>query len=256
MTLTEQIVRDNAVPWFQSWFDSVHYHKLYGNRNEKEASDFIDVLIDYLQPDPGSSMLDLGCGAGRHSKHLSKKGYPVTGIDLSSSSIRAAKKWETESLQFIRRDMRDPFGTRCFDYIFNFFTSFGYFKTDYENHLVIRNIANALKDYGTVVMDFMNTNYVEERLVGQEQKEIDGIQYGIYRWVDEKFICKKIVIDEGMGFENVANEERVARFGLDDFKKMFRANGLMLESVFGDYHLCPFDLKTSPRLVMVARKIE
>ena len=59
-----------------------------------------------------------------------------------------------------------------------------------------------------------------------------------------------------MGFENVANEERVARFGLDDFKKMFRANGLMLESVFGDYHLCPFDLKTSPRLVMVARKIE
>ena len=186
MTLTEQIVRDNAVPWFQSWFDSVHYHKLYGNRNEKEASDFIDVLIDYLQPDPGSSMLDLGCGAGRHSKHLSKKGYPVTGIDLSSSSIRAAKKWETESLQFIRRDMRDPFGTRCFDYIFNFFTSFGYFKTDYENHLVIRNIANALKDYGTVVMDFMNTNYVEERLVGQEQKEIDGIQYRIYRWVDKK----------------------------------------------------------------------
>src|SRR5215211_5912070 len=110
------------LPWFKTWFDSVYYHRLYQNRNEKEACLFIDALIDELQPAKGSAMLDLGCGSGRHSKYFASKGYHVTGMDLAFSSIREASKHRHANLDFYQHDMRMPFGSRRFDYVFNFFT--------------------------------------------------------------------------------------------------------------------------------------
>ena len=129
MIHTKQIPPLKNIPWFKRWFNSTYYHKLYGNRNEQEASDFINKLNGNLQPVPGSTILDVGCGTGRHCRQLASKGFTVTGFDLASSSIREAKKFETASLHFFRHDMRSPFGLNQFDYAFNFFTSFGYFKT-------------------------------------------------------------------------------------------------------------------------------
>ena len=42
------------MPWFKDWFNSPYYHQLYFNRDEKEAAAFIDKLINYLKPAPGS----------------------------------------------------------------------------------------------------------------------------------------------------------------------------------------------------------
>ena len=254
MTITNTISPSGNIPWFKRWFDSAYYHKLYGKRDEQEAADFINELTGYLEPAPRSTILDLGCGAGRHSKQLASKGFVVTGIDLSSNSIRQARKWETESLHFFRRDMRAPFGYNQFDYVFNFFTSFGYFRTRHENNLVVRNVANALKNDGTLVLDYMNARHIEERLVPSEQKEIDGIHYHITRWMDDKFIYKKIIIDSEQAGEPFENVEQVARFTLDDFNRMFYINGLEVEEVFGNYGLDNFDLNSSPRLIMVVKK--
>jgi SAM-dependent methyltransferase len=256
MTITNPLSPIQSIPWFKHWFDSAYYHKLYGNRNEQEAADFIDELTGYMAPAPGSTVLDLGCGMGRHSRHLASKGFSVTGIDLSSSSIRHAKKWETQSLHFYRRDMRAPFGDNHFDYVCNFFTSFGYFKTKHENNLVVRNISNSLKSRGTLVLDYMNVQTAEQKLVPSEEKEIDGIHYRITRWVDEKFIYKKIVVDEEQAGEPFENIEQVARFTLGDFTRMFSINGLQIEEVFGDYQLNPFELHASPRLIVIARKMD
>ena len=77
-------------PWFKDWFNSPYYHLLYANRDNKEAAEFIDKLIDHLKPAPGATMLDVACGKGRHSIHLAEKGFDVTGIDLSEESIAEA----------------------------------------------------------------------------------------------------------------------------------------------------------------------
>ena len=76
--------------WFKDWFNSPYYHQLYFNRDDREAAAFIDKLINYLKPVPGSSMLDVACGKGRHSIQLANKGFDVTGIDLSNDSINEA----------------------------------------------------------------------------------------------------------------------------------------------------------------------
>ena len=78
--------------WFTSWFDSLYYHTLYKNRDEKEAQAFIDNLVAHLQIKKGSKLIDIACGKGRHAKYFNQKGMDVVGVDLSPNSISAAKK--------------------------------------------------------------------------------------------------------------------------------------------------------------------
>src|SRR5215470_3978830 len=99
LALLEQPRVDN---WFANWFDSPHYHQLYAHRSDAEAAGFIDALIDRLTPEEHASILDLGCGAGRHAKYLASKGFCVTGLDLSAASIRAARRSERPGLRFQR----------------------------------------------------------------------------------------------------------------------------------------------------------
>ncbi|NBY24868.1 MAG: SAM-dependent methyltransferase, partial [Chitinophagaceae bacterium] len=56
--------------WFSEWFNSPYYHLLYSHRDEEEAKEFINRLIDHLRPKQESRMLDVGCGRGRHSRQL------------------------------------------------------------------------------------------------------------------------------------------------------------------------------------------
>ena len=256
-TETLPVIKDsiaNNPAWFNTWFDTFFYHQLYGHRNEKEAADFIDNLLMEMQPPQGSRMLDLGCGAGRHAKHLASKGFDVTGLDLAASSIREARKFEKINLHFMRHDMREPFGNNQFDYVFNFFTSFGYFNLEEENNKVIANMAAALRQGGYLVIDYINSVYSEERLIPSEKKEIDGMVYHITRWMDEKNFYKKINIENlgpGKSYDYI---EQVAKFNIDEFNKMFLRNGLQLQNVFGNYNLDGFNNNSSPRLILLAKK--
>ncbi len=250
--VTLNAANDDA--WFSHWFDSSFYHQLYAHRDEHEAAGFIEALLEALQPPEKACMLDLGCGAGRHAKYLASKGYLVTGTDLASSSIRTAKKSATNNLQFYRHDMRMPFGNNRYDYVFNFFTSFGYFQNEDENNRVINNIYQALKPGALLVLDYINSCYSEERMVPEEIKEVDGIVYRISRWGDERFFYKKICIDILRPEGPLEYTEQVAKFDVHDFEVMFRSTGLCLEKVYGNYQLDDYDNNNSPRLILIARK--
>ena len=246
--------RDQNHAWFKQWFDSSFYHQLYANRDEKEAAAFIDELINELEPAADSRMLDLGCGSGRHSKYLASKGFDVTGIDLAASSVRQAKRSEREKLRFYRHDMRIPFGRNAFDIVFNFFTSFGYFDDPSEDLKVISNIYSALKPGGVLVMDYINPVAAEKKLKGSEEKEIDGFIYHITRWTTETHFFKKIRIENMEMAKPVEHIERVKKFSVEDFKNLFDQTGLQLEKVCGDYYLNEYDVQTSPRLILIAKK--
>ncbi len=241
--------------WFKDWFNSPYYHQLYFNRDNNEAAAFIDKLIDYLKPATGSTMLDVACGKGRHSVHLSNKGYDVTGIDLSDDSINEALNYETPTLHFYKHDMRLPFRINYFDYAFNFFTSFGYFKTRREHDNTIRTIAQSVKKDGIFVMDFLNVHYAEDNLVHQSEKEIDGINFIITKWFDETHFYKKIVVEDQSLQMPLTYTEKVAKFSLGDFTEMFAYQGMQLQEVFGDYKFGNYDVRKSPRMLMIAKKV-
>lgn len=242
-------------PWFKDWFNTPYYHQLYFKRDEKEAAAFIDKLIDYLKPATNSTMLDVACGKGRHSIHLSEKGFDVTGIDLSEDSINEALQHETETLHFYRHDMRLPFWINYFNYAFNFFTSFGYFNTRREHDAAIRTIAQAIKPGGTFVLDYLNVHYAEDHLMHKFDKEIDGMNFYITKWFDETHFYKKIVVEDEALEAPLEFTEKVAKFSLGDFTEMFAYQGMQLQEVYGDYSFCNYDVKKSPRMVMIAKKV-
>ena len=242
--------------WFKDWFNSPYYHQLYFNRDDNEAAAFIDKLIKYLKPLPDSSMLDVACGKGRHSIQLANKDFDVTGIDLSDDSINEALQSQTDKLHFYKHDMRLPFWINYFDYAFNFFTSFGYFKTRREHDNAIRTIAQAVKKDGFFVMDFLNVHYAEDHLIHQSEKEIDGINFIITKWYDETHFYKKVIVEDEALQEPLIYTEKVAKFSLGDFTEMFAYQGLQIQEVFGDYVFSNYDVKKSPRMLMIAKKMK
>ena len=240
--------------WYKEWFNSPFYHKLYFERDDKEAETFISTLIDHLQPAPGSAILDIACGRGRHSRILAKKGFNVTGIDISFDSIAFAKRFENENLEFYQHDMRLPFRVNYFDHAFNFFTSFGYFRTRREHDDTIRTIANGLKPNGIFVIDYLNVHYSEDHLVYNEQKKLNGTNYEIHRWHDDTHFYKKIVINDPLLHQPVNYTEKVSKFSFGDLNDMLSYQGLQVQEVFGDYKLGNYDVRTKPRLIIIAKK--
>ena len=201
-------------------------------------------------------MLDIACGKGRHSMQLASKGFDVTGIDLSESSIEEALLNESDCLHFYQHDMRLPFWINYFDLAFNFFTSFGYFRTQREHDNAVRCIAQSLKLNGTFVMDYLNVHYSEDHTVHQSEKEIDGVNFVITKWYDEFHFYKKIIIEDEAQPEPFIYTEKVAKFNLGDFTDMFAYQGLQIQEVFGDYNFAKYDIRKSPRLIMIAKKIK
>lgn len=240
--------------WYKDWFNSTYYHKLYFDRDEKEAEAFIQKLISHLQPAADSRMLDLACGKGRHSKTLASMGFQVTGVDISADSIEYAKQYEAANLDFYIHDMRLPFWGNYFDYVFNFFTSFGYFNTRREHDDAIRTIANSMKPGARLVIDYLNVHYVEERLVREDRKTIEGTEYIIQRWEDETHFFKKITVRDAALEEPITYTEKVAKFSLGDFTDMLSFQGLQIQEVFGDYQFNDYDVRKTPRLIIIAQK--
>lgn len=238
--------------WFESWFDSPYYHILYRNRDDQEARHFIDNLIDHLNPSVQASMLDLACGKGRHSRYLAAKGYSVTGIDLSTQNIEFARQFESKDLSFYTQDMRKTFRINYFDFIFNFFTSFGYFDTERDHVKTLENIAKGLKSDGIFVLDYLNAVLIEKSIRRRRQKTIDGICFKMRSQVKDGYISKKIRFENDGKQYNF--EERVRAFHLNDFKRMMGKAGLQILEVYGDYDLNPYIANQSERLIIIAKK--
>lgn len=234
--------------WFASWFDTPYYHILYKDRDYEEAQLFMDNITQYLNLPEDAKILDLACGKGRHSIYLNKLGYDVTGADLSENSIATASKYSNEKLHFTVHDMREPFDEK-FDAIFNLFTSFGYFENDEDNLTTLKAIHNSLSEYGFAVIDFMNVHKVIKDLVPHETKTVEGIDFNIKRYVEDKHIIKEIDFeDKGKQYYYT---EKVKALTLEDFEAMMEEAGIYLLDVFGDYKLHKFYKNESDRLIMI-----
>lgn len=197
-------------------------------------------------------MLDLACGKGRYAIALSKMGFNVTGIDLSEKSITIAQKNESSHLEFYIHDMRKPFMVNYYDYIFNLFTSLGYFDNERENNAIVTNIYNALKPGGIFVLDFVNIEKASKNLSEYEEKDIDEVRFLVRRKIIDGFLVKDIkVIDNGMQYDF---EEKVQMFTAPLLKQSMEKHGFEVTHTFGDYNLDAFDNESSDRLIIVCKK--
>lgn len=236
--------------WFTDWFDTSYYHILYKERNDSEAQVFMKNVTELLCLSKANHVLDLPCGKGRHAVFLNSLGYRVTGKDLSKNSIKAAKPFENDTLNFEVHDMRKPL-KRKYDAIFNLFTSFGYFEEDREDLLILEHIKKGLKPNGFFVFDFLNAIVVKANLVSKEIKNVEGITFHITREIINGFIIKNIsFFAEG---KEHTYTERVKYLDIEKMTYYLNKVGFTIIHTFGDYQLNSFNPEHSNRLILVAK---
>ena len=243
--------------WYEEWFDSPLYEKIYSNRDEEEANQLVEFLTRIIPKDSYCKILDLGCGRGRHSLSMGKRGYTVTGIDLSVEAITVARsKAITEDLQqvsFVVGDMREFF-PETFDAVINLFTSFGYFDTDDQNAQVIRNVSRMLRPQGKLVLDYLNVIKAQNTLVAEEEGSIGNLNYTINRFVEDQTLVKKIHFRQKGRHEAHEFTERVKMYDKEWFERNLQKAGFDVQEVFGNYIGSEFNESTSSRLLLVAQK--
>ncbi|NND71601.1 MAG: class I SAM-dependent methyltransferase [Rhodothermales bacterium] len=242
--------------WYEEWFDRDEYKLVYQHRDDEEARRLIDTIERVIHLDRLASILDVGCGRGRHSILLAEKGYTVTGIDISEQSIEEARARAREAdlpVDFQVADMREQQCDECFDAVVNLFTAFGYFETDAEHLLALESMAAALKQGGWFVQDFLNAEHVRSTLIPHDERRQNGLTISQKRWIDDGRINKEITLSGPDDSPQVFTES-VRLLELNDFRRFYESAGLRIEQYLGDYSGQPFQ-PDSPRLVLIARKI-
>lgn len=246
--------------WFESWFDSPYYHILYQHRSDQEAEFFINNLYKELKISSSGSILDLACGKGRHSLYMARKGNLVTGVDIAPNSISEAKKTALESnlenkVEFQVMDMRSITLNKKFDYIFNLFTSFGYFDEKEDNVKVIQSIAAHQENGGIFVLDYLNSRLVRATGEVKEIKVLNTIEFHIHKYIQDHQVFKRIQVKDPSNPKDLEYSECVQLFEDGELETMLLNSGYKIVSIFGDYGLNPYT-DASPRCILVGMKTD
>ena len=77
--------------WYQDWFNSEDYLKVYRHRDSAEAKMLVNLILKNTSLSENSDILDMACGAGRHAFAFALKGFNVTAVDFSERLISEAK---------------------------------------------------------------------------------------------------------------------------------------------------------------------
>jgi 2-polyprenyl-3-methyl-5-hydroxy-6-metoxy-1,4-benzoquinol methylase len=145
--------------WYESLFEN--YGHQYDRENFAQGTsgecDFIETETGFNK---SARILDIGCGTGRHSIELAKRGYLLTGIDLSDSLLNRAREKASEqglSIDFRNQDARELNFTAEFDIVIMLCEgAFPLMETDEMNFQILRNAATALRTNGKLIFTTLN----------------------------------------------------------------------------------------------------
>ena len=149
----------NTKQWYETLFEN--YSKTYDKESFTQGTagecDFIEQELNHNK---SLKIIDVGCGTGRHSIELTKRGYSVTGIDLSESQLASARvKAEKENLRidFQIHDARNlPFNQEFDAAIMLCEGGFPLMETDEMNFEILKSVTKSLKESSKFIFTTLN----------------------------------------------------------------------------------------------------
>ena len=241
--------------WFEDWFNSKEYLDVYQHRNEDDAKLLFELIIKHIEIPIKGKVLDLACGPGRHSILFARKGFDVTGIDLSDNLLRVAEssaRKEKLDIHFIKSDIRNVKLTEKFDLVVNLFTSFGFFEKDEDNFSIFRTASDLLKPRGYFVFDFLNSTFLENNLIQESREDKQHEKIVQKRRIEGNRVIKDIIIQNNGKVKSFYESVKLYRFG--ELQEAIHENGLAIKKTFGDFTGSDFIEATSPRMIIIAQK--
>lgn len=216
----------------------------------------IDKIESLADLDPAIKVLDLCCGTGRHSIVLAKRGYDVTGVDLTRHYIEKARKKAEEKefdIEFVEKDMREFKREDNFDLVLNLWTSFGFFEDEQENMKVLENIYASLRPKGKLIMDLMSKEILARIFEEKDWSESEDGFVLEQRSVEKDWSWMKVrrilITDEGQKEYNISHRIYSAK----ELKDMLKQVGFSSIKVYGSFDGEPYK-EEADRLVVLAKK--
>lgn len=148
-----------TTPWYKALFEN--YSRQYEREGFTKGTDGeVEFIEQEIGRDRSKRILDIGCGTGRHSIELARRGYDVTGIDLSSAMLERARANAAAAdcrVSFIQADARSLSFSEEFDVVIMLCEGgFPLMETDEMNYEILRSAARALKQHGLFIFTTLN----------------------------------------------------------------------------------------------------
>ena len=246
----------------KQWFESDKFWATYGpaifNPDILKSTPVqVDKILEWTAPEPGAHVLDLGCGVGRHSLELARRGYRVTGVDrtrLFLAEARKTAKAEKLRVELVRSDMREFVRPDTFHLAINLFTTFGYFADPADDRRVLEHVYTSLRPKGRVVLDTMCKEVLarifqpkdwrrlaDGSILLEERQVLDGWSRVWLNWT---------LVKDGQVHEHFFEHRLYAG---SELAGLFASVGFRDVQVFGGFDGSPFDHQAK-RLIVVATK--
>jgi cyclopropane fatty-acyl-phospholipid synthase-like methyltransferase len=248
---------DVSANWYEGFFENDWLEQIALGIPAEQTAEQADFLVEKLGLAEGDRVLDLACGHGRIALELARRGYRVTGLDLSPRSLRFARESAERAgleIDWIEADMREiPTGAE-FDAIVNVFTAFGYFEDEGENQRVLDGVAGALAPGGGFLIDVINLLGLVRRYRDRLWEERDGV----FQLDEHEFDFLRgrnaaswtFVYPDGRRTEL---RHSVRTYTPHELASMLEAAGLTVEEAWGGWDAAELSFD-SRRLILLARK--
>jgi SAM-dependent methyltransferase len=246
-----------ASQWYEDFFHGIANELWAKCVTPEQTRSEADFLADTLAVKPGSKLLDLPCGNGRHCLELAARGFQMTGMDLSTEFLRdaraGAKATGRDGIEWVEGDMRRVDGPARFDGAFCFGNSFGYLEyADMETYLA--GLGRAVKAGARFVLQ---TGIAAESIL-PSYKERSWMQVAdILFLIENRYRPETSCLESTLTFVREGKTEtREARhhvYSVAELGRMLGRAGFKVSGLFGTLDRKPFKLG-DPYLYLVAEK--
>ncbi len=253
----------SKMEWWQDLFDT-DWSRIFAYKNKdapKEAK-AVEKLLGLLR---GSKVLDLGCGEGRISMRLARRGYQVTGLDFSHTVLNKANKIALCShlnIKWIQQDMREIDIHNQYDAVISIFTSFGYFEEESDDRKVLQSIYKALKSDGKLLIDLENIFFISRaaQIYGGEvmYRPIENYRGWVEETTDFDPVDQRVKIKLRFWlpkYKAIKTAQASYRaYTLVELRNLLISIGFVIYGVYGDFKLNEYSLD-SERMIVLCGKV-
>jgi SAM-dependent methyltransferase len=242
--------------WYESFFTSLALDFWRAAVPPSATAEEADFLARHLSVAPPARLLDLPCGLGRHALELARRGYRVTGIDISREAVEAAQREARErgiAAELLAGDMRDPPPGSPYDGAYCFGNSFGYLSHA-DMKRFVRNVFGALRPGGRWAID---TGAAAEsllpHLLQDRRLEAGGIVYTVRNSYDPVAgrLVQSCLLEKGAARQEAEISHGI--YTVAELHRLLEGEGFRVPFVFGSLDDRPFRLGDR-RLLLVAER--
>ena len=238
--------------WFEDFFHGLAldlWRKAIPAEHTQHETEF---LIKVLNCETGAHLLDVPCGNGRLSFELAKRGYRVTGVDISEEFIEEARTrvvdqppataGGSDQLDFILGDMRTIEGEAIYDGAYCFGNAFGYLEyPDMERF--VAGVARALKPGARFIL---NTGMAAESVLPDFEEQSCHEVGDIITTIKERYNAQESCVDSEYIFERDGKKETgFAKhwiYTVAEIRRMIERAGFNVLECYGSLKCEPFKL--------------